>query len=358
VRRFGYGLGLLVVTFAASYVLIYLYRWEWNRALISAALLLVAEVALVGVAAIDRLRRIEAKVESISRESHPAHQAPAGKSSAIIRQAAIGESTTRAIPPAASVGDSSPVALPAGDTPAILFPWLRDPDEPADRFGVFVPILMGAGILLSGAAWLVERFARAVNRTGLRGRPADRLGYLTLPPGGPFVTGELRLDDPRGDVRLVDRRLSVRRRIAVAVGALTIVGPGVFFLADLTQSRPDPDMPADASIVTIDVSSTTSGVGAVAVRAARQWELCRDTSNLDLQTSTLLQVQPSKFVGVVTPALGEQAERRFRGCLADLRIDFVQLRVVSIEDVNRQQASARGPHSGTTRMMGPKRSLV
>jgi len=336
VKRYGYGLGVLVVAFAASYVLIYLYRWEWNRALMSAALLLVAEVALVGVATIDRLRRIEAKLESISRGSHPVQQAPPGVSSAIITQAGVSKSVTRALPLTAAGQDPNRAAPPFGTTPPISFPWLRDPNEPADRFGVFVPILMGAGILLSGAAWLVERFARAVSRSGARGRPADPLGFLALPPGGPFATGELALDDPRGDVRLVDRRLSVRRRIAVTVGALAIVGPGVFLLADLTQSRPDPDMAAIASVVTLDVSSTIPGVGALAIRAARQWELCRDTSNLALATSTLLEVRPGRFVGVVTPALGELAERRFRGCLADLRIDYVQLRVVSIEDVTEQ----------------------
>jgi len=333
-RRYGYGVGLLVVGFAASYVLVYLYRWEWNRALMSAALLLVAEVALIGLTTIDRLRRIEARLESISREGRPAYAAPAGSSSEVIRPSGIRGGFDPVVPAMARERDSGNVDLPAADNSPILFAWLRDPDEPADRFGVFIPILMGAGILLSGIAWLVERLARALNRTAVSGGSVDRLSYLSLPPGGPLAAAEQPVEDPLADTRLVDRRVSVRRRIAATFGALVIAGPGVLVLADVTQSRPDADMPADASVVTIDVSSNGPRVAALSVRAQRQWELCRDTSNLGLQTSSLLQVDTSRFVGVVTPALGEQAERRFRGCLADLRIDYVQLRVVSVEDVD------------------------
>jgi hypothetical protein len=342
-RRYGYGLGLFVLGFAASYVLIYLYRWEWNRALMSAVLLLVAEVALVGAATLDRLRRVEAKVDSIGPESRPADPASTEKPSAVIPSAGIAGGSGRVVQ-APATGNLNGTDLPRQSNRPILFPWLRDPDEPVDRFGVFIPILMGAGILLSGLAWLVERLARVVNRTVLEGSPADRPNYLTLPPGGPFAAAELPADDPVADTKVVDRRLPAHQRIAVAVGALVIVGPGVLLLADLTQSRPDPDMPADASIVTIDVSSNTSGFATLSVRAQRQWELCGDTSNLELRASTLLQVDSTRFVGVVTPALGEQAERRFRGCLTDLTIDFVQLRIVSIEDVDEQPVSAMTQH--------------
>jgi hypothetical protein len=339
-RRYGYGLGLLVVSFAATYVLVYLYRWEWNRALISAALLLVAEVALVGVATIDRLRRIEGKLESVSRENQATMAALAVPSSATVSRADARESLGQVVPARTVAREPRSGDLSSsGDSP-IFFPWLRDPDEPADRFGVFIPILMGAGILLSGIAWLVERLARSVSRTRLGGSPSDPVGYLSLPPGGPFASAEPPVEDPLADLRLVDRRTSIRRRVAATVGALVIVGPGVLMLADLTQSRSDRDLPADASIVTIDVSSNISGITALSVRAQRQWDLCRDTSNLGLQTSSLLQVDTRRFVGVVTPALGEQAERRFRGCLTDLRIDYVQLRVASIEDVDEQPAAA------------------
>ena len=59
------------------------------------------------------------------------------------------------------------------------FAWLRPRN---DQFGVFVPVLMGAGFLLSGIAWLVERLARATARPTLERRLAARLDTLMLPP--------------------------------------------------------------------------------------------------------------------------------------------------------------------------------
>ena len=44
------GILAAVVTLLASgaYVFVYLYRWEWNRAQVSAAIFVAAEVGLVG----------------------------------------------------------------------------------------------------------------------------------------------------------------------------------------------------------------------------------------------------------------------------------------------------------------------
>jgi hypothetical protein len=43
-------------------------------------------------------------------------------------------------------------------TPRDHFAWLR---AAPSRTSVFIPVLLGAGVLLSAAAWLVERVARA-----------------------------------------------------------------------------------------------------------------------------------------------------------------------------------------------------
>jgi hypothetical protein len=49
---------IISVTLAgsAAYVFVYLYRWEWHRALMAGVLFVAAEVALVGAAIFDRLR--------------------------------------------------------------------------------------------------------------------------------------------------------------------------------------------------------------------------------------------------------------------------------------------------------------
>jgi hypothetical protein len=65
---------------------------------------------------------------------------------------------------------------------------------------VFVPVLMGAGVLLSGIAWVVERLARAtVTPVAERGLAAQ-LDGLALPAHG-FATAERApLDLLRGPV--------------------------------------------------------------------------------------------------------------------------------------------------------------
>ena len=63
---------------------------------------------------------------------------------------------------------------------------------------VFVPVLMGAGVLLSGVAWLVERIARAtVTPVAERGLAAQ-LDGLALPTHGFAAAEREPLDLLRG----------------------------------------------------------------------------------------------------------------------------------------------------------------
>jgi hypothetical protein len=80
--------------------------------------------------------------------------------------------------------------------PRPTFAWLARPEQ----MNVFVPVLMGAGVLLSGIAWVVERLARAtVTPVAERGLAAQ-LDSLALPAHG-FATAERApLDLLRGPV--------------------------------------------------------------------------------------------------------------------------------------------------------------
>ena len=49
------GLSASVVV-SGTYVLVYLYRWEWHRAQVAGLFFLAAEIGLVGTAVLDRLR--------------------------------------------------------------------------------------------------------------------------------------------------------------------------------------------------------------------------------------------------------------------------------------------------------------
>ena len=139
-----------VVTLAASgaYLFIYLYRWEWNRALISGMIFIAAEVALSTLLLSDRLRTLRGEV-------------------AAIREARILDRLSESAPPARQ-----------------HFEWLTRPGTT----NVFVPVLLGAGVLLSGIAWLVERVARATARPSMERGLARELAELAPPHGG-FLAG-------------------------------------------------------------------------------------------------------------------------------------------------------------------------
>ena len=145
---------IAVTTMAATggYVFVYLARWEWNRALVSAAIFLAAEIGLVALVLGNRLNRLEHVLA-----------APAAPTAADPR---IARHLRDAAGPA-------PEATPS-------FAWLQD----TTRTGVFVPVLLGAGVVLSAVAWVVERIARATVSPVAERALARRLGSLELPQHG------------------------------------------------------------------------------------------------------------------------------------------------------------------------------
>ena len=126
---------------AGWYVFVYLHRWEWNRAIVSGVIFLAAEIALVGTLVLeklstsDRRRPVDEQVVSRIREHAP--------------------------------------------EPAKPFAWL-DPQQ----MNVFVPVLLGAGVVLSGLAWFVDRIARLTAGRGMERGLARRLAGIQPPPGG------------------------------------------------------------------------------------------------------------------------------------------------------------------------------
>ena len=159
----------LVATLLGSggYVLLYLYRWEWNRALISGLFFLAAESALLADGLAGRLRRLESEVGRI---------------------AGGGGSVDAA---SASLVATRPAA-------SDRFEWLR---RSATRSSVFVPFLMGTGVLLSAMAWGVERLARATARPAMERRLARQLAPLL------YVAPEGGLVPPPADSSVVPRLL-------------------------------------------------------------------------------------------------------------------------------------------------------
>ena len=143
------GIGLLVVS--GYYVLAYLYWWEWNRALIVAAFFIAVELAIAVLLLLARLDRLERRIDAAG--------GVAG------RERTLGILRDTAPPPRAT------------------FAWL-DPKRSSAQMQVFIPILLGAGIVLSGIAWLIERAARAMAGPSLERGLAAQLDGLRPAAGG------------------------------------------------------------------------------------------------------------------------------------------------------------------------------
>jgi hypothetical protein len=152
VRRLG--LLALAATLGGSawYVFVYLYRWEWNRAVISGVIFIAAEVALIGTLVIERLRRLERRIDQWERRPEGA--------------------------PDPAVLDRVRETAPAPSEP---FAWLT---RRSGDTAVFVPVLLGAGVVFSALAWVVERVARVSARPAAERSLARRLDSLALPGDG------------------------------------------------------------------------------------------------------------------------------------------------------------------------------
>ncbi len=145
-----------------------LYSWEWHRALVAGTFTLIAEVALATSLILDRLAKAQSSNVTAPQD----------------RQQRFADQLTATRPKSRD-----------------QFAWMRDPS----RTNVFIPLLMGAGVVLSGMAWLVERLAaRTTGRVADR-RLARRL-HRALPVPGDLVPRAAQPDHPALMPLLAPRR--------------------------------------------------------------------------------------------------------------------------------------------------------
>jgi len=156
-RKVGVALATVVMAVSGWYVFVYLYRWEWNRAIVAGIIFLAAEVGLLGAALLDRLSKLGHRMDELDRRD-------AATEERVLRQ-------LRAHP----------------SEPAKPFAWMD-----GTRSNVFIPVLLGAGAVLSALAWVVDRIARATAGPALDKRLAHKLSSLHPLPGG--LLGETPAD--------------------------------------------------------------------------------------------------------------------------------------------------------------------
>lgn len=304
-RRIAYLFGGLAAAGAGTYLVVYLYRWQWQRAMLCGVLLLVVEVMLLGIVLLGRLTRIEDRLRDGDRRQR---ELAARQEDALARLRGAPE-------PAAGPG---------------RFRWL---EEPAERTYVFVPVLMVTGVLLSGLAWVVQRIASATAGPAER-RLAGRLAVLTAPdPAAPGDLEDIADLPPYGVPR--DRRRTVR---TAAVGTLgvALLGGLVVGLAHFTQTREENanDSAATSVVVRVDMRGPDMTAQRRALAAEQVWERCRDSTSVPLRHATLGDLGDGLYAGVVRPALTDHDRLRLRGCLEDATLERAHLTVVGIGDAD------------------------
>ncbi|MGY1608454.1 MULTISPECIES: hypothetical protein [unclassified Geodermatophilus] len=146
-KKLSWILAAAVLVASGGYVLVYVYRWEWHRALLVGVLFLAALVGFTAALVLRRIGRVE-RALSASAGGHPPDP---------LRRLR---------------------AAPVEPRP---FRWLRPED--LQRTHVFIPILLGGGVLVSGLAWLLERLAGASARAGVEEDLAVSLQQVSFPQG-------------------------------------------------------------------------------------------------------------------------------------------------------------------------------
>ena len=134
---------------AAAYSVISLNRWEWNRALFFGLVVLVSEIGLATGLVLRKLDR-----------SPPA---PVNGERDVVRRVLRDERPHRN-----------------------RFAWLQ-PEEVMSRTNVFITMLVGGGVLLSGLAWVLDRLAAKTTTSIEEGRLAGDLTRIAYPEDGLLV---------------------------------------------------------------------------------------------------------------------------------------------------------------------------
>jgi hypothetical protein len=284
--RVGLAISIVTTALAGLYFVVYLYRWEMHRALVSGVVFLAGEIALATSLVLRRIEQL------------------------------------RVVAPPAAVTTPDDGGVTARETPARL-PWLG-----ADRFGVFVPILLGAGAIVSGVAWVVEHLAKSTVTAGSGDHLQQQYAALAPPTGGFLGPGPAAPPDqleppvppPLGRLGQIT--------VAMLVGGLVVA---LLTLALLGRSRSDPPTAGVRSVITFEVQTRNDLDVDLAARSL--WEACHPSARTH-RVIDLRRIEPHTYQLTLEPALGEQTERRVLGCLSDGTLEQVHADVQSHERVS------------------------
>jgi hypothetical protein len=288
-------LGMGVV--CGTYTIIYLARWEWNRAIIAGLFFVAVEIVVCAMIVVDRLRRVEARLDALASSPPPG------------------------APPEPFGLDAIQAAAPA---PADRFGWIRDQ---AGQTNVFLPILLGAGVLASALAWVVEHVARATLSPLRERRLADSLGVLR-PPAGLLADAP-----PPPPLRRPLRRALLGTAFVLGlVGSVVATAGAIDYVADRTQTRPDARRPGVETVIELELLGSIAAHDPARV-LGHLWAECTGPDVFRLRTlpdPTIHQLDGRIRIHIGAD-VGDHGLARLRGCLNDTTLDRVQARVVRTE---------------------------
>ncbi|HET6954547.1 MAG TPA: hypothetical protein VFI47_29555 [Acidimicrobiales bacterium] len=297
---------LTVAVLAGSgvYVLVYLYRWQWNRALISAVFFLAAEIALVGSTVIREVRALASRIEAVDEPAERRLHARLGAAAA---------------------------------RPARSFAWLRD--TPKAGVGVFVPVLLGAGVILSALAFVVERLAGAVAH-GTADRSTAGL-LVSLEPAAHGLLGRPGRPRPAATTGVRAGGMAAVAGRIVVIGVLVLtVGAAIDLLADVTQSRPSSAASGTATVIELSIDQRRDRP--LVETAEALGSACLATLGSRPELAAVSVVDGGRVRIEVEPVATDLQRRRFVGCLEDTTLAFVQARVTSWGTLTRESDVGRG----------------
>lgn len=295
-RRLGRLLSAVVLVASGTYVFVYLVRWEWNRALIAGLFFLAAEIALIADVLSQRVSRLSSRIEEERTR----------------------EQTTAL---AARLRANRP------DTPG-PFAWLA-PDR--DRLDVFLPILIGAGVVLSAVAYVVEQVSRVTAVPVAEHELARGLATMAVPVEGLAPLGRLPRSLP-GPVP--EPRMRAFWRGFTAAGLVAMLAAGILAGAQYLLAVPAPADPARSMSVDLVVLRRNLAQPDPAV-AMSLWSTCRIRLPQEVELASLRPIDPadeSRLRMVLHPAPGISDTKEFVGCLQDGTIERARAFVLAVDE--------------------------
>ncbi|WP_421118676.1 hypothetical protein ACE2AJ_15090 [Aquihabitans daechungensis] len=153
-RRISGVIAVLTLVASGAYTAVSLARWEWTRALFFGLVFVAAELWLVAGAVLGRLAELQRSLDRARPEPAPA---PDPRTLEVVR--AAGHEHDR-------------------------FPWLQvEAADVVTRTNVFITLVVGGGVLLSGGAWVLDKLGSRTVDPGREAELARDLSSIAYPDG-------------------------------------------------------------------------------------------------------------------------------------------------------------------------------